>query len=40
MVVRHVYPSWDRLRFVAFHPESEGGAGSHDVPYDEGSARC
>ena len=40
MVVRRVYPSWDRLRFVDFHPESEGGAGSHEVPDDEGSAWC
>lgn len=23
-----------------FHPESEGGAGSHEVPDDEGSAWC
>ena len=39
MVVRRVYPSWDRLRFVVFHPESEG-AGFHEVPDDEGSAWC
>ena len=39
MVVRRVYPSWDRPSFMVFHPESEG-AGPREVPDDEGSAWC
>ena len=40
MVVRCVYPLWDRPSFVVFQPESEGGVGPREVPDDEGSAWC
>lgn len=40
MIVRRVYPLWDRPSFVVFHTESEGGVGFREVPDDEGSAWC
>ena len=40
MVVRRVYPLWDRPSFVVFQPESEGGVGPREVPDGEGSAWC
>ena len=38
VVVRRVYPLWDRPSFVVFHPEP--GVGPREVPDDEGSAWC
>ena len=40
MIVRRVYPLWDRPSFVVFHTESEGGVDFREVPDDEGSAWC